>query len=169
MSNERLHRPRLISADDILNEFESGEAELDNWLKNRALKNNLSGASRCFVVCAGKKVVGYYALSAGTISHEAAPKSMRRNMPDPLPVMLLGRLAVDRHRHNQGIGRALIRDAMMRVVTIAADTGVFAVLVHAISEPARQFYLSQGFVSSPIQSRTLLMTLETVRSILAED
>jgi GNAT superfamily N-acetyltransferase len=113
--------------------------------------------------------VGYYALSAGTISHEAAPKSMRRNMPDPLPVMLLGRLAVDRHRHNQGIGRALIRDAMMRVVTIAADTGVFAVLVHAISEPARQFYLSQGFVSSPIQSRTLLMTLETVRSILAED
>ena len=112
--------------------------------------------------------MGYYSLSAGAISHEAAPKAMRRNMPDPLPVLLLGRLAIDRRYHNRGLGSALLRDAMIRAVGIASDTGVFAILLHAISEPARQFYLSRGFRESPLQPMTLLMTLETVRLVLAE-
>jgi predicted N-acetyltransferase YhbS len=120
------------------------------------------------VVCAGLEVVGYYSLSAGAISHEAAPKPMRRNMPDPLPVLLLGRLAVDKRCHNRGIGRALLRDAMMRGVNVAANAGVFAILVHALSERARQFYVSRGFVESPLQPMTLLMTIGTVRSILSE-
>lgn len=93
---------------------------------------------------------------------------MRRNMPDPLPVLLLGRLAIDRRYHNQGIGRALLRDAMIRAVSVASDAGVFAMLVHALSEPAKRFYLANGFVESPLQSMTLMMTLATVRSILAE-
>jgi GNAT superfamily N-acetyltransferase len=120
------------------------------------------------VLCAGAKVIAYYSLSAGAISHEASPKSMRRNMPNPLPVLLPGRLAVDKRYHNQGIGQALLRDAMLRAVNVASDAGVFALLVHALSDQAKQFYLSRGFVESPLQSMTLFMTIETIRSILAE-
>jgi len=89
-------------------------------------------------------------------------------MPDPLPVQLLGRLAVDRRYHNRGIGQAILRDAMIRAVNVAGNAGVFAILVHALSDQAKQFYLSRGFVESPLQPMTLLMTIETVRSILAE-
>lgn len=160
--------PAPITADQELANFDSGELSLNEWLKKRAFKNHASGASRCFVLCVGKTVIAYYSLSAGAISHEAAPKAMRRNMPDPLPVLLLGRLAVDRRYHNQGIGQALLRDAMLRAVNVAGDAGVFAILVHALSDQARQFYLSRGFVESPLQRMTLLMTIETVRSILAE-
>lgn len=160
--------PVLITADHELADFDSGELSLDTWLKKRALKNHASGASRCFVLCRGGAVIGYYSLSAGVISHEGAPKAMRRNMPDPLPVLLLGRLAVDRRYHNQGFGKSLLRDAMMRAVNVSGDAGVFAILVHALSEQARRFYLSRGFVESPLQPMTLLMTIETIRAILAE-
>jgi len=163
-----LRPPQPITPDHDLAGFECGEPSLDEWLKRRALRNQASGASRCFVLCNGASVIGYYSLSAGVIAHEAAPKAMRRNMPDPLPVLLLGRLAVDRRHHNRGIGQALLRDAMIRAVRVASETGVFAILVHAISDPAKQFYLSRGFLESPLQPMTLLMTISTIRSILAE-
>lgn len=170
MSVADLSPPVPIGTGHGLAEFDSGEPSLDDWLKKRALKNHVSGASRCFVLCAGAAVVGYYNLSAGAISNEAAPKAMRRNMPDPLPLplLLLGRLAIDRRVHNQGLGSALLRDAMMRAVAVASDAGVFAMMVHAISPEAKQFYLSRGFVQSPLQPMTLIMTLETVRLILTE-
>ena len=126
------------------------------------------GASRCFVLCRGEKVVGYCSLSAGAISHEAAPKAMQRNMPDPLPVLLLGRLAIDRRLHNQGLGRALLRDAMLRALNVASDAGVFALLIHALSESAKQFYVSRGFIESPLEPMTVLMTLSTVHTVLME-
>ena len=163
-----LSKPEPIAATHLLTKFDCGKSSLNDWLKKRALKNHASGASRCFVVCVDAQVVGYYCLSAGAISHELAPKSMRRNMPNPLPILVLGRLAVDQRYHNQGIGQALLRDAMLRVVNVSSDTGVFALLVHALSETAKQFYLSRGFVDSPLQPMTLLMTLETIRIILAE-
>jgi GNAT superfamily N-acetyltransferase len=160
--------PAPITADQNLTDFDSGESSLNAWLKKRAFKNHMSGASRCFVLCAGANIIGYYSLSAGAISHETAPKSMRRNMANPLPVLLLGRLAVDKRYHNQGIGQALLRDAMLRAVNVAGDAGVIALLVHALSDQAKQFYLSRGFVESPLQAMTLIMTIETIRSILAE-
>jgi GNAT superfamily N-acetyltransferase len=166
MSNLTFPAP-ITAAHDVLG-FDCGEATLNDWLKKRALKNQAAGASRCFVVCCGEAVVAYYTLSAGAISHETSPKAMRRNMPNPLPVLLLGRLAVDKRYHNQGIGQALLRDAMLRAVHISAEAGVFALLVHALSDAAKQFYISRGFVESPLQAMTLLMTLETVRQILAE-
>lgn len=158
----------LITADQELANFDSGELSLDEWLKKRALKNHAAGASRCFVLCIGKVVIAYYSLSAGAISHAAAPKTMRRNMPNPLPVLLLCRLAVDRRYHNQGIGQALLRDAMLRTTSVAGHAGVFALLIHALSDQAKQFYLSRGFVESPLQPMTLLMTIDTVRLILFE-
>ena len=168
MSLDNLSSPIPVTIDHVLANFNSEEPSLDDWLKKRALKNQASGASRCFVVCEGKQVIGYYTLSAGVISHESAVKSMRRNMPDPLPVLLLGRLAIDKKYHNKGLGSALLRDAMLRAVSVARDTGVTAILVHALSAEAKKFYLSRGFVESPLQALTLMMTLETVRSILSE-
>lgn len=168
MNTPNFIAPAPIASPHALADFDSGEVFLDEWLKRRALKNHAAGASRCFVLCDGPIVIGYYSLSAGGVSHELAPKAMRRNMPDPLPVLLLGRLAIDKRFQNKGLGRALLRDAMMRAVNIARDTGVFALLIHTISEQARQFYLSRGFVASPLEPMTLLMTLETVRAILTE-
>lgn len=164
-----MNPPSTLTTNHKLDKFDCGEASLNHWLIKRALKNNLTGASRCFVLSVDNQVIAYYCLSAGAISHQASPKAMRRNMPDPLPVLLLGRLAVDKRYHHRGIGRALLRDAMIRAVNVAGDTGVFAILVHALSESAKQFYLSCGFVLSPLQPMTLMMTLETVRSILAEE
>jgi GNAT superfamily N-acetyltransferase len=163
-----LKPPEPLTADHVLDDFVCGESNLDEWLKKRALKNQASGASRCFVIAEGRAVAGYYCLSAGAISHETAPKTMRRNMPDPLPVVLLGRLAIDRRFHNRGLGKALLRDAMLRAVHIAGHTGVFAILVHALSDAAKQFYVSRGFVESPFQPMTLIMTLATIRTILCE-
>ena len=148
--------------------FNSGEPSLDEWLKKRANKNHQSGASRCFVLCDEQKVIGFYSLSAGAIAHECSPKAMRRNMPDPLPVLLLGRLAIDKAYHNLGLGSALLRDAMIRAVSIAKEAGVFALLVHALSPQAKQFYLSRGFIESPLQSMTLMMTIDTIRSVFLE-
>lgn len=168
MNTLNLRPPSPITADIGLAGFDSGELSLNEWLRKRALKNHLTGASRCFVLCSENTAIGYYSLSAGAISHAATPKSMRRNMPDPLPVLLLGRLAVDKRYHNKGFGQALLRDAMIRAVNVSGNAGVFAILVHALNDPAKQFYLSRGFVESPLQPMTLMMTIETVRSILAE-
>jgi GNAT superfamily N-acetyltransferase len=168
VTKRALTPPGPITADHDLADFDSGELSLNEWLRRRAFKNHAAGASRCFVLCDGRTVIAYYSLSAGAISHEAAPKAMRRNMPDPLPILLLGRLAVDRRYHNQGVGQALLRDAMLRAVSVAGEAGVFAILVHALSSQARQFHRSRGFVESPLQPMTLFMTIETVRSILDE-
>ncbi len=168
MTAPDLAPPAPITAGLDVSNFDSGEVSLNGWLKRRAFKNHAAGASRCFVLCAGAEVIGYYCLSAGAISHESAAKAMRRNMPDPLPVLLLGRLAVDKRHHNQGIGQALLRDAMLRAINVSGHAGVFALLVHALSDQAKQFYRSRGFVPSPLQPMTLMMTLETVRAILAE-
>jgi len=114
-------------------------------------------------VCEGRAIVGYYCLAAGGIGHGEAPASLRRNMPDPIPVMVLGRLAIDRRYQNQGIGRALLRDAVLRVLQVAKIAGVAALLVHALSEESRRFYLSAGFVESPVRPMTLCLMLGTVR------
>ena len=160
--------PEPIAADHYFADFDSGEPVLDEWLKKRALKSSVGGASRCYVLCSNKIVIGYYSLSAGAINHEAAPKPMRRNMPDPLPALLLGRLAAHRKYHNQGLGSGLLRDAMLRSINIARDAGVFAMLVHALHDQAKQFYLSRGFVQSPLQPMTLMITMATVQTILTE-
>jgi len=160
--------PAPITVHHQVEHFNSGEVSLDEWLQKRALKNHHSGASRCFVIAQAMQVIGYYSLSAGAIQHEIMPKTMRRNMPNPLPILLLGRLAIDSAYHNQGLGKALLRDAMLRSVHVAKEAGVFAIMVHALSESARRFYLSCGFVESPLQPMTLMMTLATVRQILLE-
>ena len=132
--------PEHLSAEHDLSTFESGIPALDDWLKRRALANEDSGASRTYVVSANGKVIGYYALATGAVILHAATGRARRNMPDPIPVMILGRLAVDKAHQGQGVGRALLRDAILRTLQAAAIGGIRAILVHAISEDAKRFY-----------------------------
>jgi GNAT superfamily N-acetyltransferase len=155
--------PVALAAHHVTDGFDCGEASLDDWLKRRALKNEAAGASRTYVVLNGDRVAAYYCLSAGSIAHVDAPKGLRRNMPDPIPVIVLGRLAIDGPSQNMGLGSALLRDAITRSLQAADITGAAALLVHALSEPARRFYLAREFLESPIRPMTLCLMLETAR------
>lgn len=135
---------------------------MEAWLKQRAWHNQQNGASRCFVVCADEDVVGYYALAAGAVSHDQAPGNVRRNMPDPIPVIVLGRLAVHADWAGQGIGAGLLKDAVLRALRLSKDMGIRALLCHAINEEAKQFYLHHGFVVSPIEALTVMLNLAKV-------
>lgn len=139
---------------------------LDQWLVRRALANQATGASRTFVLCLESVVVGYYALSANSVAVEAAPGQFRRNMPDPIPVVLLGRLAVARAWHGKGLGRAMIWDAARRVTQAADIIGVRGILVHAISPAAKAFYEAVGFEPALNDDKTLMVTVADVRKAL---
>ena len=158
-----LSAPEPLSTQHQIGDFNSGVASLDEWLKRRALANQASGATRTFVVCEANKVVGYYALAFGAVNVAAASGRFRRNMPDPIPVVVLARLAVDQAHQNRGLGRALVRDGARRVVNAADAIGIRGILVHAISEEAKAFYLALGFDPSPIDPMTLMITLSDVR------
>lgn len=159
-----LTAPQALAATHLLNDFACGEATLDDWLKRRALSNQLSGASRTFVVADAENCAfGYYALAAGAISQQQASGAVRRNMPEPIPVLVLGRLAVDRRTQGIKLGAALLQDAVKRAVTVAQNTGVRALLVHALNEGARQFYLHYGFQESPQHPLTLMLRLPSGR------
>jgi len=158
-----LSAPEPLSTQHQIGDFNSGVASLDEWLKRRALANQASGATRTFVVCEANKVVGYYALASGAVNVAAAPGRFRRNMPDPIPVVVLARLAVDQAHQNRGLGRALVRDGARRVVNAADAIGIRGILVHAISEEAKAFYLALGFDPFPIDPMTLMITLSDVR------
>ena len=144
--------------------FDCGVPALDQWLKRRARANGKEGASRTYVACDGSQVVGYYALAAGAVEVGTAPGRFRRNMPDPIPVVVLGRLAVDRSRHGKGLGRALFRDGALRVLQAADIIGVRGLLVDAILEDAKAFYLALGMTQSPLNPMTLMVTLADLKA-----
>jgi GNAT superfamily N-acetyltransferase len=158
--NLPLSSPQPLNEDHKTKVFRCAETELNRWLQNRALRNQHSGASRCFVVVNQKQeVVGYYALATGSVLRESAPGVIRRNMPDPIPVVVLGRLAVDERRAGNGIGSGLLKDAILRTARLTQDVGIRALLCHTMSEQSRQFYLKQGFLESELDSTTLLYPL----------
>ncbi len=160
-----LSAPQALAATHILDEFACGEASLDEWLKRRALTNQLSGASRTFVVAdQDRRVHGYYAMAAGAVSHQAATSSVRRNMPDPVPVMVLARLAVDQRAQGVQLGGALLKDAVHRAVAVSQNAGVRALLVHALHDQAKAFYEHYGFQASPPHPMTLMLRLNSVKA-----
>lgn len=169
MSVTGLTTPAPLAADHFLDDFDCGTPSLDDWLKRHARRNELSGGSRTYVVCIGRQVVGYYCISTGAIARSDSPKSMQRNMPDPVPVVLMGRLAVDRTVQGRGVGSALLRDAILRVLRAAATVGINGLLVHAISDEAKRFYLDKGFVESPTMPMTLCLTLDKARKALVSE
>jgi len=163
---EDIGAPEKLRPDHDLSSFDSGTPVLDDWLRRRALPNQESGASRTYVVCAGRRVVGYYALAAGAIAQGEATGRTRRNMPDPVPVMVIGRLAIDSGFQGRGLGRALLRDAVLRTLQAADIAGIRAMLVHAISEDAKRFYERCGFRPSPVDPMTLMITMRDARQAL---
>ena len=161
-----LSPPEPLSDDHQIDDFDSGEPVLDDWLRRRARANQASGASRTYVVCEAKRVVAYYALASGAIAQAAVPGRFRRNMPDPIPVVVLARLAVDRNYQGRGLGRSLFRDAGRRVVHAADTIGIRGIVVHAISEEARKFYIALGFDPCPAEAMTLVVTLRDLLATL---
>lgn len=166
MSGDDISAPEKLEPDHDLSFFDSGSPVLDDWLRRRALANQDSGASRSYVICAGKRVIGYYALAAGAVAQLQATGRIRRNMPDPVPVMVVGRLAIDSGFQGRGLGRALLRDAVLRTIQAADIAGIRAIVVHAISEDARRFYLRCGFHASPLDPMTLMITMRDAQQAL---
>ena len=161
-----LSAPEPLAGRHQIEAFDSGVASLDDWLKRRAVQNQASGASRTFVTCEGERVVGYYALASGAVASVATHGRFRRNMPDPVPVVVLARLAVVRAHQGQGLGRSLFQDAARRVIYAAETIGVRGLLVHALSDEAKAFYLRLGLDPSPLEPMTLMVTLADLRASL---
>ena len=159
--------PQKLSPQHDLSGFDSGEPVLDDWLRRRAAANEAAGASRTYVTCSGTKVAGYYSLAAGAVSHATSPGRLRRNMPDPVPVMILGRLAIDKAFQGRGAGTGLLRDAVLRTVQAAAIAGIRGILVHAISDAAKRFYERYGFIASPVDPMTLVVTIVEAARIIS--
>lgn len=163
-----LHAPAPLAAHHWLDGFDCGVPSLDDWLKRRARTNQVSGASRTFVCAdADGRVLAYYALASSAVSPAAATGRFRRNMPDPIPVVVLGRLAIDRTLQGQGIGRALFQDAAKRALYAAEAIGVRGLVVHALSDSAKAFYLSLGLDASPLDPMTLMVTVADLQAALA--
>jgi GNAT superfamily N-acetyltransferase len=161
-SQVKLSAPTPLTAEHDLVNFDCGEKLLDNWLKQRALKNE-SRFSRTYVVCNGKSVVAFYCLSAGAVEREKAPGKLKRNAPDSIPVSIIGRLAVSRDFAGQGLGADILSDALRRIAFASQSIGIGAVLVQAKDERARKFYLACAeFIEHPVDSRTLYLPIETV-------
>lgn len=165
-----LSAPVPLTAEHNLAAFSCGEPSLDSWLRQRALKNETTGASRTYVVCVdlgsagAADVVGYYSLAVGSIEHQFTPGAIKRNMPQPIPVMLLARLAVDRRYAGQGIGTGMLQDALLRTLQAADIAGIRAMLVHVLSDKASSFYRERGFVPSPFDLLVLFLALDFVRN-----
>jgi len=161
-----LGAPAPLADDHLMDDFSCGAPTLDTWLKRKARANQAAGASRTYVLCRGRQVVGFYALAAGSISHAVAPGTLRRNMPDPIPVIVLGRLAIDAGEQGRGLGHALLRDALLRVTAAADEIGIAAILVHALDERAKAFYLGSGFKDSATDPLTLFLRIKDIRALL---
>lgn len=162
--------PEPLNPEHNIDLFDCGEVTLNNWLQERALESESSGAARTYVVCSDNRVVGYYCLSTGSIIRSQSPGKIRRNMPDPIPVIIVGRIAVDCNHQGQGLGKALIKDAVLRSLQASEIVGIRAILIHALNEKARQFYTEKcGFISSPIYPLTLMLTLSEAKKTLESD
>ena len=157
--------PEALTAAHDVSAFSCAREELGIWLKRHALANE-GRSSRTYVVALGTQVVAYYSLAAGGVSRATLPRSIRHNSPDPVPVVVLGRLATDTNFEGRGIGSAMLQEAISRTLTAATQIGVRALLVHAIDDAAAGFYRKYGFVPCPVGDRTLLLPVETARQAL---
>jgi predicted N-acetyltransferase YhbS len=156
-----MRAPAPLSKAHNLTEFNCARQSLNAWLVDRAMANEEQGASRTFVICDGESniVIGYYCLTQGVIGHDVVSAKFKRNMPNPLPVTVLGRLAVDQNQGGKGLGMALLKDAVQRSRLAALHAASKGVFVQALDEDAAVFYLKFGFTRSPSQPLYLMLSL----------
>lgn len=161
-------QPRPIQATDNTTDFDSGEQSLDRYLADRALSNHLADLARCYVCIDDEtgKVLGYYTLSAVAVEHADLPGKLRRNAPNPVPAVLMGRLAIDTNAQGSGLGRFLVRDAILSTLAAADQIGVRILLVHALHQKAATFYQKLGFKRSPTDPLHLYLLLADARRSL---
>lgn len=163
----RLTAPKAMNVAHDLSQFDCGVPVLDDWLRQRALRNE-SRFSRTYVVCEGARVVGFYCISAGSMERARVPGKLRRNAPDSVPVAVIGRLAVDRAYAGRGLGADLLADALHRIAGAAGVIGIAAVLVQAKDEAAKAWYLRQAeFMAFPEDGRVLWLLVEMVVGAVA--
>lgn len=156
-----LRAPEPLNAEHQLKGFDCGREALNEWLVRRAWRNQKSGDSRTYVVCnAEQEVVAFYSLAAGQIARVDVHKPLQRNAPDPISVIVLGRLAIASSQQGQGLGSALLRDAVYRSKAGANVIGARAVLVHALDEQAKAFYMAHGFEPSVVAPLTLTLAFK---------
>lgn len=147
--------------------FDSGKAELDEWIRRFALSSHQAGGARVYVVHRDRRVLGYYALAAGSVEPAEAPHRVVKGLArHPLPVILLARLAVDRSEQGKGLGSALLKDALIRAVSASGEIGARAVLVHAKDDEARAFYEHFDFEPSPADPLHLFLLMKDVRRLI---
>jgi len=158
--------PRPIHNDDDCSAFDCGNPALNDWLRERALKSEGLSA-RCYVTCRENVVAGYYCLASGAIAHAGASARFRQNMPDSVPVTVLGRLAIDRRHQKRGLGKALLKDAFQRSVAASTIIGIRAVIVHAVDQDAANFYAAYGFKPFPTNPLTLWISIQDVMGSIA--
>lgn len=160
-----LRSPEPLTPTHDLSGFNCGNEDLNDWLKRRALASE-GRSARTTVLCDGPRVAGYYCLATGAIERESLSSArLRKNQPDP--ILVLGRLAIERDYQGRGLGKALLKDAILKTITASGIAGVRALAVHAIDDAAVQFYRKYGFVPSPLNPRTLLLPIETAKAALA--
>jgi len=169
----RIRRPELLTAEHDVSAFCSGRhSSLDDWLRDRALASEGLSA-RTYVICAGGerfRVIGYYAISTAMEQRIALPNAkLRRGMPERVPLLLIGRLAVDAPHQGRGIGTALLSDALRRCLAASNIVGARGIVAHAIDDDALGFYRRRGFLSSPLGERVVVMPIETLRVLFAGD
>jgi GNAT superfamily N-acetyltransferase len=155
--------PVLLGAGHIVEDFDCGNDVLNEWLRTKARHNQREGGSRTWVVLDGRRVVAFYASSTAVLLRSHATKRAARNQPDPLPAVLLGRLAVDTKHQGHGLAAALLKHFLLKSLEIAELTGVRLLLVHAKNDTAKRFYLRYGFEPSPVDDMTLMLLIKDVR------
>jgi GNAT superfamily N-acetyltransferase len=162
-----LRPPVVLTRKHECGDFDCGSEPLNEYLKRFAWVSQQAGAARTYVASRGNRVVGYYTLAYGSVEHEQAPPRVRKGLARyPIPVIVLARLAVDRPYQRQGLGRGLLKDALLRALQAAGIAGLRAVLVHAKDENAKEFYGKFGFEPSPTDEFHLMLLLKDLRKVV---
>jgi GNAT superfamily N-acetyltransferase len=162
-----IRRIEKLRRDHAVDAFDCGREALNRFLQQHALQNQQSGGAQTYVGLADQTVVGYYALAVGSVEEEDAPERVKKGLAKhSIPIMLLARLAVDRHWQKRGIGAALLKDAMLRTLHAADIAGIRALVVHAKDDAAKSFYQHFDFVPSPSDSLHLFLLLKDARQIV---
>ncbi|MGF7236572.1 MAG: GNAT family N-acetyltransferase [Frankia sp.] len=157
-------RPGRLEAGHDVSRFSSGEAALDDWLRRYARTNQAAGNATTFVSVKNDQVAGYFCLSTSAVArHDAVPRATKGGAPDPIPAILLGRLAVGAKFQGQGLGSHLLADAIRRALTVERLIGVRVMLAHAINSDAVAFYQRYGFQPSPVDPLTVMLLMKDAR------
>lgn len=158
--------PALLTSAHKLTDFVSGKEDLDLWLRKRAWKSQQNNNARVYVVTPenDNQVIGYYAIAMGSVSRESSISNLKRNSPDPIPMVVLARLAVDQRFHNAGIGAGLLKDCVKRAVHAMNVVGGAGILVHAADDDAKRFYTKFGFRESVFDPLTLMARIKDIQA-----